>query len=452
MQLWLRSVVALTAWTAWLAAMPAGAAEPTIGVKDAADIVRQISDLLQKNYPFPNIATAYTAALTTNMKAGRYNDLGACALAERLTADLRAAHKDLHLEVNCHQGLVEAILNPKEDESGPAHYVVDRVALDPTLRMAYIKSPGPWSPTRDDFERIQNAMGMAAGARYVIIDITGNGGGSGDIGNFLASYFYPVGDDELMNVGLHRDGVEEPEHTFPYVPGPRFADAKLYILVDATTASAAEGFAFALQRLKRATIVGEQTAGAGIAAFEAPLPRGLSIMVPNKLIVAPGTKTGWEGVGVTPDIVSKQGEETDTALKAIGQEAAAAGLVDVPSVTPAPAGYVAPPAPRRESGLKVTGNLEACSRPHIERDLVTIVNSCGEDVTYQFLTSLRPDTVLETLAKPGETVRIGFAGAGGPYWWISSACPTGYYSDPPAREQYRDALAAGHYTCVKPAP
>ncbi len=444
----------LAAGLALAAAWGGGSAradDPAIGAKAAAGIVSQISDLLQQNYPLPAISAAYAKALKDNQAHGRYDRLTACALADRLTQDLRTAHNDLHLSVSCHPGWVTQMMSPKDDDAGSAHYVVDTVWLDRDLHAAYVRSRGPWTPTREDFERVQNAMGLVAGARYLIIDITGNPGGSGDIGNFLASYLFRVGDDQPMNAGLHRDGSEEREQTFPYVPGPRFPDAQVYVLVDGKTASAAEGFAFALQRLKRVTLVGEQTAGAGIAAVEIPLAHGLSILTPNKLIVAPGTKTGWEGVGVKPDIAAKPGEELNVALDLIRREVVSKGLLDLPVVSVAPDGYVAPPAPKRDPTLKVTGHLEACSHRRIEGDVVTIVNDCGEEVTYQFLTSLRPNLVLEAPAKPGEKVTIGFASARGPYWWASSACPKGYYSDPPAREQYRDALTAGRYACAKPA-
>ncbi len=65
-------------------AVPARAVDPPIGARDAAEIVAQISDLLQQNYPFPDISAAYAAALAKNEKVGRYNGLDACVLADRL--------------------------------------------------------------------------------------------------------------------------------------------------------------------------------------------------------------------------------------------------------------------------------------------------------------------------------------------------------------------------------
>jgi C-terminal processing protease CtpA/Prc len=100
------------------------------------------------------------------------------------------------------------------------------------------------------------------------------------------------------------------------VPSPR----DILGLVDAGTASAAEGFAFGLQRAGRATIIGQKTAGAGIAGSFRSLKDGLVMFVPSKLIVAPGTTEGWEGVGVIPDVVTAPGEEEDRAIATIGAD------------------------------------------------------------------------------------------------------------------------------------
>jgi len=84
------------------------------------------------------------------------------------------------------------------------------------------------------------------------------------------------------------------------------------VLTGRFTGSAAESFAYALQAEKRATLVGEQTAGAGNpGSGMTSLPGGFSAFVASGRVVSPVTGTNWEGVGVKPDVAAA----ADTALR-----------------------------------------------------------------------------------------------------------------------------------------
>jgi C-terminal processing protease CtpA/Prc len=85
------------------------------------------------------------------------------------------------------------------------------------------------------------------------------------------------------------------------VPGRRSVDQDLFLLVGPSTISAAEGFCYSLQQLKRATLVGEKTGGG------AHMGRGLqrlsplfTAFIPVGQSLNPVTKTNWENVGVEP--------------------------------------------------------------------------------------------------------------------------------------------------------
>ncbi len=96
------------------------------------------------------------------------------------------------------------------------------------------------------------------------------------------------------------------------MPGPRFAGKDVYVLTGRFTGSAAESFAYALQAEKRATLVGEQTAGAGNPGNGmVQLPGGFSAFVATGRVMSPVTGTNWEGVGVKPDVAAA----ADTALR-----------------------------------------------------------------------------------------------------------------------------------------
>jgi C-terminal processing protease CtpA/Prc len=76
----------------------------------------------------------------------------------------------------------------------------------------------------------------------------------------------------------------------------------LFVLVSPTTFSAAEGFAYNLQCLKRATIIGEPTRGGAHPGEFRWLSPHFSLFVPQGRGTNPITQSNWEGVGVQPDV------------------------------------------------------------------------------------------------------------------------------------------------------
>lgn len=291
---------------------------------DAHEAVVKLSDLLTNQYPFPEISAQYKATLLKNDAAGKYNGLTEAQLAEKITADLQKTHKDVHLHVFRDESRFErATTHAKHDNAEAneqegyrrANYGFKNVDIDPVTSTAYVNVPGPFLGSQEAFEAAAAAMNMAAYSKHVIIDLRANGGGTGQMGRFLASYFYNAGDEKFYLNGFYKDrSHDEQEWTYSYVPGRRNPDAKVYLLVGRGTGSAAEGFAYALQKLKRATIVGDTTAGAGIAGTFMELKANLMVFLPFKMVVAPNSLVGWEGTGVIPDIeTGKEDAKTVTA-------------------------------------------------------------------------------------------------------------------------------------------
>ena len=282
------------------------------------EILSVMADHIGRDYPLPEIAHAYTVAIDGWRKDQRFSGLDECVLARRLTDELQVVHRDLHLSVVCTRVSGEAgapLIGSRHGADGG----FQAVELDRDLPVAYIRSAGPWELNDRTFLLASHVMGMAASARYVIIDVRGNPGGHGEIGRFIASYFFPEGNKgELYLRGQHRDpGDEVQKLAVPYVPGQRLNYARLFILIDHETTSAAEGFAFGLQHMKRATIIGQNSAGAGITMVQRSLPRGLLMTSPIELNRAPDRTPGWEGTGVIPDIATPPGQERAAAMAAI---------------------------------------------------------------------------------------------------------------------------------------
>lgn len=74
---------------------------------------------------------------------------------------------------------------------------------------------------------------------------------------------------------------------------------------DRDTFSAGEGFAYSLQQLKRAIIVGETTRGGAHPGGDSslqPIHAHFTAGVPTARAINPITRSNWERVGVAPDI------------------------------------------------------------------------------------------------------------------------------------------------------
>jgi C-terminal processing protease CtpA/Prc len=78
----------------------------------------------------------------------------------------------------------------------------------------------------------------------------------------------------------------------------------VFILAGPGTMSAGEDFAYTMQALKRATVIGERTWGGAHPARPYRLGEHFFAVIPSRRTISPITHTNWEGVGVTPDIAA----------------------------------------------------------------------------------------------------------------------------------------------------
>lgn len=158
------------------------------------------------------------------------------------------------------------------------------------------------------FKKIRSALDSVAGCKQIIFDITENPGGDGASSAFINQFFYESKDYQtlLIKKCTGETNWHQSEVIFNYSQGPKFFNTPLYIIVSEKTFSAAEYFAFTAKEMKRATILGKTTAGAGNPgnSMNAYLPGSDNVVwmfTPNCQIT---TRAGHslEGVGVKPDV------------------------------------------------------------------------------------------------------------------------------------------------------
>jgi len=164
--------------------------------------------------------------------------------------------------------------------------------------------------------------------------------GSGDISGlpYIVSYFT---DAEPV---IHIDSVyDRPSDTttklftMSALLGERFGSTKpLIILTSGNTIGIAEDVAYCLKNLKRATIVGEKTAGGSVKVDKFKVAdTDFYLTIPTAKSVNPVTGSTWEVTGVTPDVAVDAEDALATALEILKLR------VQVPAIVEGSAALVA---------------------------------------------------------------------------------------------------------------
>jgi C-terminal processing protease CtpA/Prc len=147
----------------------------------------------------------------------------------------------------------------------------------------------------------------------LILDLRGNLGGSVELYQIMASYFFTAGNPMPANAfdWYYYDaaaGTQIREYLPAYqlsAPKPELAyTGPLIVLVDNKCASACEYFSQQLQKLGRATVIGQYASeGAGGPVDEIKLPEGMTFNYTNGRTTFAGTNEfNLEAKGVIPDI------------------------------------------------------------------------------------------------------------------------------------------------------
>lgn len=135
------------------------------------------------------------------------------------------------------------------------------------------------------------------GVDKVIVDLRGNPGGYFDAAIYAADDFL----DKDIVIAKQEDGNGRVE-TFSAKNGGKLLNTKVVVLVDGGSASASEIFAGALQKNKKATIVGSKTYGKGTAQSVLDLSGGSTLHVTVlKWLLPDGTWLNRDNP-ITPDV------------------------------------------------------------------------------------------------------------------------------------------------------
>lgn len=273
----------------------------------ACDVVTPLAGALRQHYVFEDAGGRMAATVEAHRDA--YRPLAGKELAEALTKDLRSVTNDQHVLVRV------AGSEPQVNAPGPPPHRFVSIARVEVLdgNVGYLDLRGFERRSATTDAKIAAAFELLSGVDALIIDLRANGGGNPDMVALVASYVLD-GPTQLAEM-RHREARAEQLSSPARPAGGLGAKVPLFLLTSHDTFSAGEGFAFILQHLGRATVVGERTAGAAHAGRAYPLPCGFEAIIPNTAVVLPGTTTDWEGTGVKPDVQVAADQALATVLK-----------------------------------------------------------------------------------------------------------------------------------------
>jgi len=307
------------------------------------EIVTKALELLRANYVFPDQAEQASTAIEAKLEAGEYDHLDEVTLTEQLTRDLQEITGDKHLRVVLGGGPGpgphrQRVPEPKEPEDHETRRLAMRrrgrldnfgirqverldgnVGYLDVRRVAMPANAGP---------AIGAAMELVAGTYALILDLRQNHGGSPEGVVVWCSYLLDERPTHLNDI-FHADTGETRQFwALPYVPGTRYTERPVYVLTSGQTFSGGEDFAYTLQALGRATVVGETTGGGAHPTRGFPISAAVHIGIPFARSINPVTGTNWQGTGVVPDVAVPEAQARDTAYaKALEH---VLGMDDVP--------------------------------------------------------------------------------------------------------------------------
>jgi peptidase S41-like protein len=276
-------------------------------------VVEAAAKMLRERYVFPDVGAQAARAIESALGAGDYKSLDQPrAFAQRLTDDLRAVAKDKHLRVNAPGAPAgEPAAAPPRADGG----VTRADILDGNVGyIEVVGFPGPTDP-------LDRAMAPLQKTRALIVDVRRNGGGSPEAVSYLVSYFLRSGEPVHINTFINRNpGTETFRSTdfFSKTTPFSYAGKPVYVLTSVRTFSGGEEFAYDMQVMKLAELIGETTGGGANPGGTAPLAAGLGMFIPGGRAMNPITKTNWEGVGVIPDVPVSPENALKVALEHLG--------------------------------------------------------------------------------------------------------------------------------------
>lgn len=289
--------------------------------REVDEAINTMAQQIDTAYVFPEKGQKIAQYLRSEHRQGRFSAAKTWeGLAASISKSLKEFSRDGHLYVRYGPKTVEELqkaAQPGSDTAAQAYeaFFDGREAAERNFGFRNVKmlegnigyiEISEINISSNSLPVVFAAMRLVANTRALVIDLRNNGGGGSNVGSVMESFF--LAKDLPLLEFKTRNGSTEVEKTVGWLLEPKY-EKPLFILVSKGTASAAEAFAFALQKHRRAKVVGQRSAGAAFMNSWYPVNEHLYISVSTGAPTWPGTTENWEATGIQPDYTVPEGTE-----------------------------------------------------------------------------------------------------------------------------------------------
>ncbi|KAL4922008.1 ClpP/crotonase-like domain-containing protein [Aspergillus aurantiobrunneus] len=275
---------------------------PSLNTETRAILIERIINTIKSLYLDPSLGASLVEHFQHHISNGAYDHIvDGSTLAKAITSDLQFFSGDKHFR--CFFGIPPDEPSKEEQHSrlnnlncgfGDVKFLPENIA---TLEIRGFV-PVHWEDAR---ERIDEVISSVVNADALVLDLRSNRGGDPKTVALVASYLL----DEptvWLRMAKPSDGSVQAFLTEEIVTEKRFAtDKPVFVITIPETISGGEDLAYGLQSFRRATVVGERTAGAANLPRACVLSELFVLFVPYMQPAHPVTGSNWEETGVIPD-------------------------------------------------------------------------------------------------------------------------------------------------------
>jgi len=298
----------------------------TLTAVEKIDILKNLIQKIEKIYPFPEISEKIVAGLKVQMSNGYYDDINSpVEFATQLSGSLEDFSNDKHLDLLYNPNLAKALL---EESSVGADFTEEEAKTEIWNNYGFKElkildgnigylNLSVFFATDYAGKMADISMSYFSNCQALIIDLRENGGGWGDMVDYLLGYLVDNKEPLVLNITESTlDGTVYSEVVPAYVPGAKIVNIPIYILTSQSTASAAEAFTAHLKYFNNnTTIVGKKTSGAENPVEHIAIDERFVLQIPSWKKIYSKNPLIWEGIGVSPDIEVEPDDALLTAYK-----------------------------------------------------------------------------------------------------------------------------------------
>jgi len=279
-----------------------------------AEVVGELAAVIRDNYADPEAGGGLADTIMTCLEQGEFESATtADSLVAAVMEVIRSRVADRHFEFSVRDEFEEEPEQSPRRELSPHGLRTSRMLEHDTACLEFDGLPG------DDasMEAVRQALVELPDMKAIVFDLRDNIGGSADMVVLILSHILEA--NSLLCTFSDRSGGEPVEIRTTATQRPFGTGIPVFVLTSGATMSAAEAFAFILQDVGRAAVVGERTPGMANPSRTYPVGVAFEVSVPFLLTRYGASGGTFAGVGVEPDIPVPADRALDTALDEIGK-------------------------------------------------------------------------------------------------------------------------------------